>query len=150
MERLYLLRHAKSSWDQAQLADFDRPLNQRGYNDAQAMADYIDQQGYQPEVILCSSAKRTRETLSPILKLMKTRPEVIFLDSIYEAEWTALRDAVEERTEDSIMLIGHCPGIELYLSRILGQIKEMKTCHLAVIDWPDKKLVDFTRPKEFE
>lgn len=150
MKRLYLLRHAKSSWNQPHLTDFDRPLNPRGYKDAQAMADYIEEQGYQPEVILCSSAKRTRETLRPILALLETQPEVIYLDSIYEADWTALRDAVECRNEDSVMLIGHCPGIEMYLSRILGQITEMKTCHLAVIDWQDKELIDFIRPKEFK
>lgn len=152
MRRLYLLRHSKSSWKDTSLIDFDRPLNKRGYRESKQMANYIKEQDYYPEVILCSTAKRTRETLDPILKEIKYDKEVVFMDSIYESHWTRLKKEVDKREESSIMLIGHCPGVELYLSHLLGEDKIMKTSQLAVVDIEDDKaeLIDFIRPKEFK
>ena len=149
MKRLYLLRHSKSSWDDTSLDDFDRPLNKRGYKESKEMAKYIKSKGYEPDVILCSTSKRTRETLDPILKAIKYDKELVFLDSIYESDWTNLKEEVDKREEKSVMLIGHCPGIENYLSYILGRKMTMKTSHLAVIDIKYKKLIDFIRPKNF-
>ena len=64
MIRLYLLRHAKSSWSDPSLHDFDRPLNKRGRKDALKIARAIEERGYQPGTeSLCSTAKRTKETL---------------------------------------------------------------------------------------
>ena len=148
MKRLYLLRHSKSSWDDPQLSDFDRPLNKRGYKESKEIAKYISDKEYYPHVILCSTAKRTRETLEPILDYLDYEGEVIFLDSIYESHWRNLKEEVDKRDEESVMLIGHCPGIEDYLSNILGYGETMKTSQLAVIDVEDHKLIDFIRPKE--
>lgn len=148
MKRLYLLRHAKSSWKDPELKDFDRPLNKRGHRDAQRMAEYMREKAYHPDVILCSSALRTVETLDPILKKLHYNNKLEFLDSIYESDWKVLKKEVEKRDEDSVMLIGHAPGIERYLSHILKEKMTMKTCHLAVIDMEKKKLLDFIRPKD--
>ena len=152
MKRLYLLRHSKSSWKDPSLIDFNRPLNKRGYRESKEIAQYIKDRGYYPDVILCSTAKRTRETLAPLLQTLNYDKELVFLDSIYESAWTQLKEEVEKRDEESIMLIGHCPGIELYLSHILGEDMIMKTSHLAVIDLEEDKavLIDFIRPKEIE
>ncbi|HHV42298.1 MAG TPA: histidine phosphatase family protein [Clostridiaceae bacterium] len=149
MKRLYLLRHAKSSWDNPELKDFDRPLNKRGYKEAKEMAEYIKEKDYYPDVILCSTARRTRGTLEPILLALNYDKDPVFLDSIYESSWLRLKEEVEKRDEESVMLIGHCPGIELYLSALLREYKSMKTSHLAVVDMEQVKLIDFIRPKEF-
>ena len=65
---LYLLRHAKSAWDDPKLADFDRPLAPRGEREAADMAALIAARAYRPERVLCSSARRTRETLGAVLQ----------------------------------------------------------------------------------
>ncbi len=64
MKRLLLLRHAKSSWHDPSLADFDRPLNQRGRAAARMMGDYLVRKGLLPDLVLCSAAQRARETLA--------------------------------------------------------------------------------------
>lgn len=149
MKRLYLLRHSKSSWEDPDLIDFDRPLNERGYREAGEMAQYIRDKAYYPQVILCSPARRTQETLEPILEALDYQGEVVYLDSIYESHWTNLKEEVDRREEESVLLVGHCPGIEDYLSHILGEEKIMKTSQLAVLDMEGPKLLDFIRPKDF-
>lgn len=149
MKKLYLLRHSKSSWASPELRDFDRPLNDRGYREAKEMAQYIKEKGYRPDIILCSPARRTRETLKPIIEALEYEGPVLYLESIYESFWTNLKEAVDQRSEDSVMLIGHCPGIEMYLSYLLGKLYGMKTSQLAVLDMEEKKLLDFIRPKDF-
>ena len=71
MKTLYLLRHAKSSWDDSRVSDFDRPLNNRGRREAEKIAEYMKENKYIPEYIICSTAKRTRETLDLILNIIK-------------------------------------------------------------------------------
>ena len=61
--QLILMRHAKSSWDDPAAADFDRPLNGRGRRSAKALGHWLRQRGWLPDRVLCSSARRTRETL---------------------------------------------------------------------------------------
>lgn len=148
MKKLFLLRHSKSSWDDPSLDDFDRPLNKRGYREADEIANYICKKAYYPDIILCSSAKRTRQTLEPVVKALDYKNEILFLDSIYEADWRVLEEEVDKIEEENIMLIGHAPGIEDYLSNLLGEARVMKTSHLAVVDRENKKLLDFIRPKE--
>jgi phosphohistidine phosphatase SixA len=63
---LYLLRHAKSSWDDPKLPDHDRPLNPRGLKAAKRMAQRMHRDNVSPALLLCSSARRARETLAPI------------------------------------------------------------------------------------
>src|SRR5918996_5979084 len=66
MKRLYLLRHAKSSWDDPTLADHDRPLAPRGRRAAKVMAKHLHRNGIAPELVLCSGSRRTRQTLKRI------------------------------------------------------------------------------------
>ena len=119
MRQLYLLRHAKSSWDQPGGADFDRPLNKRGQKAAAVLNDYLLAQSIQPELVLCSPAARTRETceaLAPALKHSAIRHE----RTIYEAAPEQLLALLRRVPADvgSVMMIGHNPGLE-QLSRLL-------------------------------
>lgn len=111
-----LLRHAKSSWDNPELTDFDRPLSQRGINAARLMAGLIERKGVEPDLVLCSSAQRTRETLAYILAQYaqsgRAAPEAIYDDTLYLANSTALLTILRglPTWRRHVMLIGHNPG----------------------------------------
>lgn len=150
MKKLYLLRHAKSCWDDPGLIDFDRPLNDRGYSESEKMAEYMKEEDYIPKVIISSTAKRTRETLEPILEELDFKGDLIFTDRLYLATSNEIRDEVEKIKADSILVVGHNPGLEYFLSDLIGEDLIMKTCQLAVIDMENMKLLDYIRPKDFE
>ena len=121
MKRLYLLRHAKSSWDDPSIPDRERPLNPRGRRAAKAMAGHFREQRIEPRVVLCSPAVRTRETLARIEPALG-RPRVRIEAGLYGAgvgTLLALLLALPD-TEDSILVIGHNPGLQdlvVYLAR---------------------------------
>jgi len=117
---LSILRHAKSGKDDPRLADFDRPLNERGYGEAVEMANLIIARAWQPARILCSSSRRTRETLAPLLPLLKSNATIELTRRIYDASAETLLDLVREQdgAPRSLMLIGHNPGLE-ELARVL-------------------------------
>jgi phosphohistidine phosphatase len=112
MRQLLLLRHAKSSWDDPQLADHARPLNARGRCAAAAMARAMRELGLAPEVVLVSSARRTLQTLEALAPLPDS-PIVEPMDALYLAPWEKLLDAVHgvPETARSVLLIGHNPGL---------------------------------------
>jgi phosphohistidine phosphatase len=145
---LYLLRHAKSSWDEPGLADHDRPLAPRGRRAAKAMGRYLREQGIEPEVILCSSATRARQTLER-LGLSGARIE----PGLYAADAATLRGFIPEG--DSAMLIGHNPGLHdlaLSLARSGPRLDELAakfpTGALATIELDTGELIDFVRPRD--
>lgn len=117
--RLILLRHAKSDWDSGARSDFDRPLAERGRRDAPRMGRWLKESGFIPELILCSPALRTRETLAAVNDhLQVAEQNIVYEDAIYGASLGALRGLVEKRGKPggALMLIGHNPGI----SELLG------------------------------
>lgn len=83
--RLFLLRHAKSSWNDSGLDDFDRPLNKRGREAAPAMGKVMAEEGWEPDYVFCSSAKRTQQTLDRVLAKLDGDPEIIVADDLYLA-----------------------------------------------------------------
>ena len=149
MKTLYLLRHAKSSWGDSELSDFDRPLNNRGLKEAREIAEYMAENEYIPELILCSTAKRTRKTLEEILKALKFEGEANYLESLYLASSNTIGEAIKSVNVESLLVIGHNPGIENFLNEIINEDLIMKTSQLAVIDMESRKLVDYIRPKDF-
>jgi phosphohistidine phosphatase len=109
---LYLLRHAKSSWDDPALADRERPLAPRGRRDAKRVAKHLRRTGDEPELVLCSSAARTRETLELV------RPALVGATVMVEEElYGASSDELLARIRlvpdavVSVMVIGHNPGL---------------------------------------
>jgi phosphohistidine phosphatase len=107
---LLLLRHAKSSWDNAGLADFDRPLSERGRQSAAALSSHLAAGGVRPDVVLCSPAQRTRETLEGLGEEI-AETAVRFEPEIYEGGLEELLDLLGELPEDAgaVMAIGHNP-----------------------------------------
>jgi len=115
MLSLLLLRHAKSSWDNSDLDDFDRPLNSRGLKAAPMVGKWIADQGLSPDLILCSGARRTRETLGLILPFMRGDQEIRVENEIYSADGAVdLLDRLHSfgKGTPTIMIIGHNPAMQ--------------------------------------
>ena len=165
MKRLLLLRHAKSSWDN-ELADHDRPLNARGERAATLMGAYMRQAGLIPDLTLCSTAVRTRETLAWVESAIGTKLKVDYQSGLYMASGGQIADAIRAAPDDvrTVLLIGHNPGMEeaaLRLSEPDGNglrddiAAKYPTGALSVIDfdadsWRDIEtgaLRDFRKPK---
>jgi phosphohistidine phosphatase len=112
MRQLLLLRHAKSSWDDASSPDRDRPLNPRGRRSAAAMRQAMRDLGLIPDLVLVSTARRTQETLE-VLEPWDDAPLIEPMDSLYLANPTQLMAALHgvAETVRSVLLIGHNPGL---------------------------------------
>jgi phosphohistidine phosphatase len=113
IRRLYLLRHAKSSWKEPALADHDRPLAGRGRRAAAAIAEHMAEHQFVPELVLCSTALRTRETYERLEAALKG-PPVRYERRLYAAsadDLLELLHTVPDRIS-TVLLIGHNPGIE--------------------------------------
>jgi len=147
MPRLLLLRHAKSSWGDAGLADIDRPLSPRGRRNAATMAKAVDADGMVPDRILCSPARRTRETLAALLPYLNGEGRVATDPRLYETgagEYCAViaRSGADAQT---LMVIGHNPAIQQTALLLVGDGEpglaaelsaKYPTGALAVIDFP--------------
>jgi phosphohistidine phosphatase len=150
MRRLYLLRHANSSWDDETLADHDRPLSARGRRAADAIGRYLREHGIEPELVLCSSSARTRETLARI-GLSGELERDLYGASASEllARLRALPPSLE-----SVLLIGHNPGMHDLALALTGEPRDKyPTGALAVIeldDWTARsgRMIDLIRPRE--
>ena len=163
--RLLLIRHAKSSWDDASLADRERPLAKRGRDAAERMGAHLRHEGQRPDVVLCSASTRTRETL----ELLRFRDaDVAYLDELYGASSHELLGSVGEVRDDAevVALIGHNPGMQDLAIALAGndatagavRLREkFPTCAVAAFDvegsWRDLgperiRLVSFVVPKE--
>jgi phosphohistidine phosphatase len=112
VQALYLLRHAKSSWDDPTLADHQRPLAARGRRDAKRIAKHLRGLAVQPELVLCSPATRTQETLD-LLRPAVAASTVMLEEGLYAASSEELlaRIRLVPDSVSSVMLIGHNPGL---------------------------------------
>ena len=111
--QLVLVRHAKSSWDDATVPDHDRPLAGRGHKALRRMQAHLEDRRIRPDVVLCSSARRTRETLDGIRDGLGGHPRVEIEDAVYgaDAEDLLARLALIDDDIKRVLVIGHNPGI---------------------------------------
>lgn len=135
MKKLLLLRHAKSSWDDAGLADFDRPLNGRGRKAAPVMGHFMRERQLRPDLIISSPAARARETLALVLEASGIKTELRYDERIYEATAGRLLEVINgvEDDKQEVMLVGHNPGFENLLERLTGESLRVPTAALARI-----------------
>jgi phosphohistidine phosphatase len=169
---LFLLRHAKSSWDDAQLQDVDRPLNTRGRMAAKTMGQHMARKGLISLAVLCSPAVRTRQTWNILSKQLKNAPTPTIIPELYDfgdgdAVLTCIRKA--EDSDASLMIIGHNPALHNLARRLIIMADsdrhqrlntKFPTCALAVISfdrdsWKDiaegsGTLKHFIRPKDLD
>jgi len=116
-KRLFLLRHAKSSSDDPFVQDFDRDLNKRGRKAARGLSKWLENKGYMPDLVLCSAALRTRQTLELTQEGFGGRPEISIEKRLYLADVEDLRRRLAELDKrspcpDAVLMIGHNPGLE--------------------------------------
>jgi phosphohistidine phosphatase len=171
MPRLMLLRHAKSSWDAAGVKDFDRPLNARGRHAAPLMGRHMAAHALLPDRIVCSTARRTRETLAGLLSHFDKDLEIRLTGDLYESGRGDYLDVIRAfgGTARQFLVIGHNPAMQDVAVDLVGAgnpalveaiAADYPTAALAVIDFPEKKwseihprggrIVAFFRPRELE
>jgi phosphohistidine phosphatase len=126
MKTLILMRHAKSAWDDPHQKDIDRPLSTRGQKAAARMGEWLAAEGYRPDVVLCSAARRTRETLDLLRPHLRERVTVEFTRGLYLA---GPRDMLNEigkvpTQAETVMLLGHNPGMGSLAGLLAGSGEE--------------------------
>ena len=138
MKTLLITRHAKSSWNNDTLSDFQRPLNKRGIKDAPIMADRLQARGPIPEVVLSSTAVRAMETAELLMSsLYLSESTLLTTDAIYEAPLSALEQALTTLPQhiSVAMMIGHNPGVSALGNYLCSQSNlQMPTCAMACFD----------------
>ena len=153
MKRLTILRHAKSSWDNPGLEDFNRPLNNRGWKAARAMGRELDKKNAKFDLIIASPAARVRETIDGLKEKLKLNVEIRFEPRMYAATRKMLLEIVHEIEErvHSPLLVGHNPGLQQFLveithddpKKLRRRIKsKFPTGALAAIEFPARRWED--------
>jgi phosphohistidine phosphatase len=138
---LLLIRHAKSDWADASLPDHDRPLNPRGRRDAPRMGAWIAARGYTPQEVLCSDARRTRETLSLMLPAWSPAPEVRYHRALYHATPEGMLAVLAGAAAPRVALIGHNPGMGALMARLARRAPDhprwgdVPTCAVAALSF---------------
>jgi phosphohistidine phosphatase len=123
VKTIFLLRHAKSAWSDPRLGDHDRPLSGRGERAAEAMATHIGRLKPRPELVICSTSLRTRQTLAPVVKkLGPTAPPIALEKDLYLATEDMLLRRLQGLAESvkDVLLIGHNDGIWHLGERLAG------------------------------
>ena len=141
MKTLFLLRHAKSSWKDESLPDFERPLNRRGKEASEQIGRYMKRELIAPELILSSPAVRARETVERVSKAAKLNVEVRFDQRIYEAGGLRLLEVVSqiENERKTVLLVGHNPGLEELLMLLTGSAERLSTAGFARLEIKSSK-----------
>ncbi len=122
MLTLVLLRHAKSSWNNPTLPDQDRPLATRGTKDAPVMGRAMAERGIDPDLVLCSPARRTRDTLALVLHELKVEPEVVYKDELYHPSPVEMLELLHEvpASASRLLIVGHNPELQAFALNLVG------------------------------
>lgn len=163
MRTLLILRHAKSSWEDASLKDHDRPLNPRGVQAAPKMGRLMVAEDLVPEKIITSTATRAYATAELAAGVMPADPEIETTRELYLASPHTYLEVLADYAGDAdpVMVVGHNPGITALVTLLTGVLEEMPTAALAAVEldidgWDDigpagrGRLVGFWRPKELD
>ena len=142
MKTIYLIRHAKSSWSNGQLSDFDRPLNERGKRDRVTMANRLKAREEKPEIWISSSAKRTRQTTKKMCSILGFDfSEVVFFDELYHASHFDILNCINQLENENqiLFLTGHNPGISVFCDCLCNYSVDFTTCGIAKIEFESAK-----------
>jgi phosphohistidine phosphatase len=117
IKQLFVLRHAKSSWDDPGMPDQERPLAPRGRRTVALLREHLEDNEIRPALVLCSSARRTRETLEGV----SPTGEHVIEPELYDADAAELLDRLHRVSEEvpSVMLIGHNPALQMLVLRLV-------------------------------
>ncbi|PLX78253.1 MAG: hypothetical protein C0616_15095 [Desulfuromonas sp.] len=134
MKTLVLLRHAKSSWDDPGLPDFERQLNPRGLRDASVLGQRLAARGFQPDRIVVSPAQRSRQTATLVAAELGCEELIEYAAEIYEASLDELLKVISNFDDGDgiVLLVGHNPGISELAAVLLGTPYEnLPTCGMV-------------------
>ena len=157
-----MIRHAKSSWSDPSLADFERPLNKRGTRDAPRIASALSEHKISFDKLLCSDARRARQTLDLLKRQLAISESIIeYRPELYGATSRQLKTCITEQDDSvhAIALLGHNPGLEELANDLSNEsIGSMPTCcvvqvRVECVTWNDLRLhsgkvVLHLRPRE--
>lgn len=157
---LILTRHAKSSWGTPGQQDHDRPLNKRGRQSAEVLGGWFREQGLQPDQVLSSSSKRTRETYDGL----RLKAEADFTDHLYHASADQMLRVLSRASGEVVLMLGHNPGIGAFAVELAvapsshPRFYDYPTGATTVLQfgiddwqqlaWANGKVVDFVIPRE--
>lgn len=163
MKEIFILRHAKSSWSNLNLSDFDRPLAKRGINDAKKLSFFLENNSFKVDQVICSKAKRAKETFDLVASGFKFSIEkAIYLDDLYFGGIKDVFNKIKDLDDslESVLVVGHNPTLHLMVENLTDTyIKKFSTCNLAVLSYKDSwnnltsgkcKLKSLYKPKEIK
>ena len=143
MKTILLIRHAKSSWDDPGLSDFDRPLNERGKKDAPKMAERLHERGIKIDAFVSSPAKRAKKTAEQFAKKYKKEEDIVILKTeLYMAGEDAFYQVLEKLDDhfDNIALFSHNPGITDFANSLTdARTDNIPTCGIFAVSVDAKK-----------
>lgn len=152
MKKLFIIRHAKSSWDDPELDDFDRPLNKRGQKDAPRMGKRLKEKRITPDIMISSPAERALATCIAIAKVLDfDQPKIKTERKLYHASEDEilnvlrnLKDSPRD-SEEVVLLFGHNPGLTEFANSLLKQtIVNIPTCGIVAAELPVERWQDVT------
>lgn len=145
MKQLLLLRHAKSSWDDPDLDDFDRPLAERGLKAAKLMGRELAARDWLPDQVLVSSALRTRDTWRLVAEELPARPRVVFANVLYDASAADVLSQIRlaDPSSGCLAVVGHNPGLEDLAKQLAGSGSEAKARKRLEEKFPTTALARF-------
>ncbi|PZV33347.1 SixA phosphatase family protein [Mesorhizobium kowhaii] len=145
MKQLLLLRHAKSSWDDPDLDDFDRPLAGRGLKAAKLMGRELATRDWLPDLVLVSPALRTRDTWRLVAAELPAHPRVAFAEALYDASATDILNQIHQAdaSSGSLLVVGHNPGLEDLAKQLAGSGSEAKARKRIEEKFPTAALARF-------
>ena len=152
MKTLLLIRHAKSSWDDPGLSDFERPLNDRGKKDAPAMAERLYERGIKIDAFVTSPARRARKTAEQFSKqYKKDKDDLVLKTELYMATDEAFNSVVEKLNDDldCVAVFSHNPGITDFANSLTdARTDNIPTCGVFAVKIKSKHWKDFVDAKK--
>lgn len=141
MKNLLLMRHAKSSFNEGEMPDFERPLSKRGEKDAPRMGKLLKEKNLVPDLILSSTAVRASRTAELVAEKCGYKGEILYIQNLYlgepESYLEALRDLKEEDDDlQTVLVIGHNPGIESLMQMLTDHMDCLPTSAIAYLKAP--------------
>jgi len=161
MKKLYVIRHAKSSWKDETLHDFDRPLNKRGKLNAPLIGSKLKDKNILPDIILSSPSLRAKTTAKIIAEKVGYDKDIIFDDNIYGSTPAKLHKILTKIDDknSTLFLFGHNPELNMLVEKYVDFDKNIVTCAVVEIEFTcDKwenigaknaKLISFDYPKKY-
>jgi phosphohistidine phosphatase len=148
VKTLLILRHAKSSWGDASLDDWQRPLSARGVRDAPRVGDRLRAQSLIPDVIVTSDAVRARTTAQAAAQAAGYTREIVVEPSLYHAapdDVIAVLKGLPDDTARSVLVVGHNPGLEDLIEQLSGEHHDLPTAALVQLALPVDRWRDLDR-----